>query len=156
MKYAVFMWCIIIYVLKSYVFRTICNLNNLPIFFDQFHNFGTSWEWVILEFTTVNFFFFSYVVHIPYKKCLKNFITCILFVYWKLYPHSSTRWPTKMYPFFFVDIFKKDKYFLFTFRYAVNKASRIYLIPKWMWFINFQCTKGQRFLKVTFQPNQWF
>ena len=116
LKYAVFMWCIIIYVLKSYVIRTICNLNNLPIFFDQFHNFGTCWEWVIQQFTTVNFFFFSYFIHIPYKKCLKNFIRYILYVYWKLYPHNSTGWPTKMYPFFFVNIFKDNKYFLFTLR----------------------------------------
>ena len=29
---------------------------------------------------------------------------------------KDTGWPTKIYPFFFVDIFKENKYFLFTFR----------------------------------------
>ena len=81
LKYAVFMWCIIIYVLKSYVIRTICNLNNLPIFFDQFHNFGTCWEWVIQQFTTVNFFFLLVHSYTFLEKCKEFYymhIICIL------------------------------------------------------------------------------
>ena len=80
-KYAVFMWWIIIYVLMFYVTRSICNLNNLPIFFNQFHNFGTSWEWVIQQFTTVNFFFLLVHSYTFLEKCKEFYymhIICIL------------------------------------------------------------------------------
>ena len=42
-----------------------------------------------------------------------------------------------------------------TFLLLKQRSAQTYLHTYLQRFINSQCTKGQRFTKVTFQPNQW-